>query len=126
MPVALVVDRDVLVRNVVRGALVLHGFEAMDAADADEASLLCRSFSDEQLGLLIIEYCLAIENSGALFKRLTQSCPTSKVILTAAASYQQVLEMGGIPATASFLQKPFTSDQLMAAVNDMMRPPSIH
>jgi two-component system, response regulator PdtaR len=125
MPAALVIEHDVILRNVVRSVLVGHGFEILDAANATEALTLCESLREPPLDLLIVDYSVGgaapaggIRNIAAQIQHLS---PGIKVLVISECPYQFVKE-NGIPEGAWFLQKPFTAAQLLEMVGTILQP----
>jgi CheY-like chemotaxis protein len=126
VPGALVVEGDVVVRNVVRGVLTSQGFEVLDAANAGEAVALCESPCDQSLDLLIIGHTLAslgkASGGRALAEQIRSSWPGIKVLVISDHSYSQVQEQDGFTDGAWFLQKPFTAAQLVEMIKNIVQP----
>ena len=122
MPVALVVDRNVVVRNVIRSILMPHGFEMLDAANAAEALALCRSLCSQPIDVLIVEHALGPETGKAVAGQILESRPEMQVLVISDLGNASVLEEDGLPPGASFLQKPFTAAQLLAAIRNLLEP----
>jgi DNA-binding response OmpR family regulator len=125
MPAALVIERDVILRNVLRGVLVGHGFELLDAANAKEARTLCESLREPLLDLVIIDHAMGDEAPGAsnreVAARIRHFSPAVKVLVISDCPYQMIHE-DGIPDGAWFLQKPFSTTQFVEMVRNILQP----
>jgi DNA-binding NtrC family response regulator len=126
VPAALVIQRDVVLRNVMRGALISQGFETMDAANALEANALCELLLNPPIDLLIFDH--ARESTGAtsqntiFAEQLLALVPTIKILVISECSYQDVADGDGIPAGGWFLQKPFTAAQFLDTLRHILEP----
>jgi DNA-binding response OmpR family regulator len=126
VPAALVVERDAVLRNIVRTALTSQGFEAMDAVNAAEADALCALLVDPPIDLLILDHVLLAANAwldNRLFvAKLLELLPVLKVLVISDCSYEVVAREDGLPSGAWFLQKPFTAAQFLEAVKNLLQP----
>jgi len=86
-------------------------FEADTAA---EAQIVCNALKDEQLDLLIVADELAGSTGHALGERILAGCPNAKVL--------HLSTMPSLVLSSGFLQKPFTTGQLMNAVQSLLHP----
>lgn len=123
MPTALVVERDAVLRNIVRSVLTAQGFETMDAANAEEAVALCDLLRD--LDLLIAGHTLAGPEDligSCVAEQLRMLAPQVKVLVISDCPYQVVFDQKGIPEGAWFLQKPFTEAQFLNTVKQILEP----
>ena len=121
-PAVLVVDDEPVVRNLVRLALSEVGYTVLDAAGAAEAIALCASLGDQALDLLIIDHGLAPEISRMVAESIAPFSPSMKVLVTSGWSYQEVNAEEGFPPGSSFLKKPFTAQQLLSLVQNVLFP----
>jgi DNA-binding NtrC family response regulator len=122
VPTVLIVDDDPIVRNVARLALARSGHAVIDANGAAEASTLCRSLGDQQIDLLIIDHRLMPGVGREVAENILTLCPALKVLVISGWPYHQVQEEDGIPPGGSFLQKPFTPQQLLSTVQRVLFP----
>lgn len=126
MPAALVVERDPVLRNVIRSVLMSQGFETMDAANADEANALCELLLNPPVDLLILDHAPAAGGGtpqNAVFaEQLLGLAPTVKILIVSDCSFQVVAEEKGVPEGAWFLPKPFTAAQLLDMVRNILEP----
>jgi CheY-like chemotaxis protein len=122
VPTVLIVDDELIVRNVVRLSLSKEGYAVLDASNASEAAALCRSLGDQQLDLVIIDHGLPDEKGRAVAEDIVRFCPAVKVLIISGYSYQIVREEDGFLPGSSFLQKPFTAQQLLSTVENIIFP----
>jgi DNA-binding response OmpR family regulator len=126
VPAALVVEPDVVLRNLIRSVLTTQGFEIVDAASMAEADALVDLLLSPPIDLLILGHASAGSGDGSrsiLFaERLLSLAPTIKVLVISECPYQVVAEEDGIPQGGSFLQKPFTAMQLLNTVSNILEP----
>ena len=122
LPTVLIVDDDPIVRNLARLALARSGYTAMDANGAAEAETLCRNLGSERIDLLIIDHRLPPGVGRHVAEMVLRCFPEAKVLVISGWSYQHVQEEDGIPPGSTFLQKPFTPQQLLANVESVLFP----
>ncbi|MBV9506249.1 MAG: response regulator [Acidobacteriia bacterium] len=122
MPTALVVDRDVLMRNLARSVLTQRGYEVLDAVDAREASAICEFLDNTKIDLLIVESGTDPKSGKAVAERVMQCCPAVKILIISELTYTVIDHGQGLPAGFSFLQKPFTALQLLSAIQNTLEP----
>lgn len=125
MPAALVIERDVVLRNIIRSMLIAQGFEMLEAANATEALKLCEFLREPPLDLVILDYAVGdgmpSGNSREVAARIQHLLPGIKVLIISECPYQFV-EEEGIPEGAWFLQRPFTATQLLDMVKNILQP----
>jgi DNA-binding response OmpR family regulator len=123
VPAALVIQRDVVLRNVIRSALMSQGFETMDAANALEANALCELLLNPPIDLLIFDHAPAATGANTIFaQQLLALAPTIKILVISECPYQDVTDGDGIPAGGWFLQKPFTAAQFLDTLRHILEP----
>lgn len=126
MPAALVVERDPVLRNMIRSVLTAQSFEIVDAANVTEAHALFELLLNPPIDLLIIGHTSAGrggELQNIVFaERLLSLAPTIKVLVISEFPYQVVVEENGIPKDGCFLQGPFTAVQLLDLVRSILEP----
>jgi two-component system KDP operon response regulator KdpE len=122
VPTVLIVDDDPIVRNLVRLALSDDGYAVMDATDAAEAAALCECLGDQQIDLLIIDHRHGPWRSREVAESIMQSCPAMKVLVISGRSFQEVQGQDGFLPGSSFLQKPFTPQQILSTVQSVLFP----
>jgi two-component system, cell cycle sensor histidine kinase and response regulator CckA len=122
VPTVLIVDDEPIIRNVVRLALTKEGYAVMDAAGAFEADALCRSLGELQIDLLIINHRLAAEKGRHTAEKIAGLYPAIRVLVISGLPYDAVQREEGIMPGSSFLQKPFTAQQLLSTVQNILFP----
>jgi len=110
--VTLLVEDDAFQREVLADVLKGEGFEVIECTTAESAELIIASTGTE-LQALITDHNLAGKMSGAELARYA-SCrhPQMNIIIMSGKTVNH------IPVNATFLQKPFTAEQLLEAVRD--------
>ncbi len=126
MPAAFVVERDAVLRNMVRSVLTAQGFEIMDAATVAEAYALFELLLNPPIDLLILGHTPAAGEEPPphriLAEELLSRVPIMRVLVTSDCPYQVVAQENGIPQGGYFLQKPFTGVQLLNTVRNILEP----
>jgi DNA-binding response OmpR family regulator len=113
-PTILVVEDEPIVRNLIVDALTRQGWLVFEADTATEAHIVCSALKDEQIDLVIVADEPSPPASRELAARIATGCPKAKILRLSA---MPALELSG-----SFLQKPFTTGQLMNAVESLLNP----
>jgi DNA-binding NtrC family response regulator len=126
VPAALVVERDAVLRNLIRSVLTAQGFEIVDAANVAEAHTLTELLLNPPVDLLILGHASAgsgdpLQNIHFV-ERLLGLAPTIKVLVISECPYQVVVEQNGRPKDGCFLQGPFTAVQLLDIVRSILEP----
>jgi len=122
VPAVLIVDDEPIVRNMVRTSLAEKGYTVLDATGAAEALELCKSLGDQEIDLLIVDHGLMPDKGRTVAEDILQFCPHIKVLVMSGRSYQMVHEEDGFPPGSAFLQKPFTAQQVLATVQNVLFP----
>lgn len=113
-PTILVVEDDPVVRNTIVDVLSRQGWLVFEADTAAEAQTVCKALQDEQLDLLIVADELNDSKGSDLANRIRAGCPKA-----------QILHLSLKPSLVrvnGFLQKPFTTGQLVNAVENLLNP----
>jgi two-component system, cell cycle sensor histidine kinase and response regulator CckA len=126
VPAALVVERDAVLRNIIRNVLTSQGFETMEAANAGEANALCQLLLTPPIDLLILDHApigAGGKSENTIFaEQLIGLAPTIKILVISECSFPVVSDEDGIPQGSWFLQKPFTPAQLLDTVKNILEP----
>jgi signal transduction histidine kinase len=109
----LVVDDDPGVRGVIATMLHEHGYEAEVVADADEAFSLCES---AHFDLLLTDMVTPAFDGRQIAEGAVARQPRMSVLYM--SGYMPRTLQHSLPANANFLPKPFTTLQLVAAVDE--------
>ena len=113
-PTILVVEDEPIVRNLIVDVLTRQGWLVFEADTATEAQIVCSALKDERIDLLIVADELSPGSGRDLADRVLVGCPNAKVL--------RLSVMPALVFGSGFLQKPFTTGQLMNAVDSMLHP----
>ena len=114
----LVVEDERLIRVTLRHTLALHDFDVLVAADALEARALFAQASD--IDLVLTDMILPGMNGAELARELLAARPGLRVLFMSACSRELLLQQGRITPDQRALEKPFTEEMLMSALNEML------
>ena len=115
--VLLVEDEDG-VRELIHEWLTAHGYNVYAADDGQHAVQVAEGI--EQLDLLIADVVMPLMGGPALAKRLLQSRADLKVIFVSGYADEAIGDRRMLEDGASFLQKPFTLEQLLKKVREVL------
>ena len=79
---ALIVDDEAKVRNIYKKLLGLEGFQALEAANGEEAGLLLIQHTD--IDLVLLDIRMPVVNGAVLFDLIKLHNPAAKVVVTSA------------------------------------------
>jgi DNA-binding NtrC family response regulator len=109
--VTLLVEDDVLQRQILSDALKCQGYEVVECSSAEAAELIIASTGNE-LKALVTDQNLAGHMTGVeLADYARGENPRLNIIVTSGR------EVTSLPANTTFLSKPFLPEQLLEAVN---------
>jgi two-component system cell cycle sensor histidine kinase/response regulator CckA len=117
-PIVLVADDEPAVRWLMRSVLQLNGYPVLEAAGAEEALAHAEQHRGE-IGLLISDVVMPEMSGSQLAQRLRSENPKLKVILTSGYGDSSIVRE--TIAGADFLQKPFSPERLVAAVQSALK-----
>jgi signal transduction histidine kinase len=112
----LICDDEALCRDVLSDNLHAEGFEVLVAEQGDEAVAKAREKAGE-LGWIVTDWTMPGLHGEALLRQLQRAAPHAARIVTSG----YVIAPETIPEMHAFLQKPFTPDQLMAALREALQ-----
>ncbi len=114
----LVVEDEVPVRRVVTRVLGRVGYTVLEAADQEEALNLCRDRTD--IDLLITDVVMPRMNGRELSERAASLRPDLRVLFMSGYTDDAVILKGVLEARMPFLGKPFTTEQLLTRVREVL------
>ena len=114
----LVVEDERLIRVTLRHTLALHDFDVLIAADATEARALFAQSSDPA-PVLTHPILPGMHGSELARERLAER-PGLRVLFMSAYSRELLLQQGRITPEQRTLEKPFTEEMLMQALNELL------
>jgi len=111
----LVVDDDASVRESVRKVLQEEGYDAVLAADGNEA---LKQFAAHEIDLLLLDLGLSIKNGWDVFEQITTENPFVPIIIvTGQADQYRVAVAAGVGA---LMEKPLDALQLLHTIRDLL------
>jgi CheY-like chemotaxis protein len=114
---ALVVDDDDRVREAVSAMLGVLGYE-VEYAQLPSQALDRAGAPDAQFDLLLVDVILPEMTGLNLARLLVQRWPQLKVVYTSGYASSSVMTPGAVVPGASFVGKPFSTAELMAAAGE--------
>jgi PAS domain S-box-containing protein len=115
----LVVEDHEDVRKYVAAALRAYGYRVIQAMDADEAVLVCER-NRGRVDLLLTDVVMPNQSGKELASRLGEICPRIGVLFMSGYADGEVMRHGFSAKGASFLQKPFSAEQLALKVREIL------
>jgi two-component system, cell cycle sensor histidine kinase and response regulator CckA len=115
----LLVEDEEGVRGVARRMLERHGYRVIVAQNAGEALLSCER-RDEPIHVLLTDVVMPRVSGPELAARIQQRWPAMKVLYMSGYTDGSVIVHGVLEQGVSFLQKPFTSEQLARKLRDVL------
>jgi len=116
----LLVEDDPQMRRMVRLTLRRFGYEILEAADGDEALQLW-ALHGPRVSLLFTDMIMPGGMSGLdLARRLRESKPDLKVLISSGYAPDLLQQEGGLPAGVTFLAKPYDPKSLAETVRERL------
>ena len=119
-PVILLVDDEDAVRSAARRILEREGYEVLVASQGGEALDVYFEHAD-RIRLLVTDVVMPVIGGRALAQRIRSRDPELPVLFISGFSSHDVRGSGPAITGAPLLPKPFTADQLLAAVAALLR-----
>jgi two-component system, cell cycle sensor histidine kinase and response regulator CckA len=114
----LLVDDEPDLLEVSRRALERHGYRVLEAQTSRAALAIAESHLSE-IGLLVTDIVIPEMSGPALARRLVGIIPGLRVIYMSGKTEDTMIDEGVVPG-ASYLQKPYSPDQLVQAVRQRL------
>jgi two-component system, cell cycle sensor histidine kinase and response regulator CckA len=118
--IVLLVEDEQPVRRIVRRMLEGHGLRVVEAANGSEAVALEPRFA-EPPALLVTDLTMPGMDGRELADALTAKWPELRVLYLSGFVSGALDPPGAAPGGRAFLAKPFSADQLIAAVEHLLR-----
>ena len=115
----LVVDDEDSVRSIVARILRRAKYEVLEASSGAAALALAESHPGT-IDLVISDLYMPGLHGPAVAEKLAATRPGLKVLFISGYADHEVVGQTGVPAGSSFLQKPFSTETLTAAVKAAM------
>jgi signal transduction histidine kinase/CheY-like chemotaxis protein len=116
---ALLVEDDETVRKAVRRMLERLGYGVLEASDG-EAGLGIAAAHTGTLNVVVTDLMMPRMNGGEFATKLVASRPDVRVVFTSGYTDDAVIRRGLVSPAHVFLQKPFTGEQLAAAIKTLV------
>ena len=115
----LVVEDEDSVRELVRQILEDQGYAVLAARHGRDALLIAERY-ERPIDLLVTDVVMPEMGGGELVERLIAKRPSLKVLYISGYTNDEVLRRGIPGPPASFLHKPFTADEFMRRVREVL------
>ncbi|MFL5495725.1 MAG: response regulator [Gemmatimonadales bacterium] len=115
----LVAEDEVGIRSPLRRLLSAQGYRVLDASDGPGALEVAKRYSG-RIHLLLTDILMPGMHGGELARRLLVVRPGVRVIFMSGYSDQAVQANGILTPGATFLQKPFSVDELTARLREAL------
>ena len=115
----LVCDDDAAIRSVAERSLTAHGYRVRTAANAQEAQETLAA-SEGPLDLLITDLIMPGINGKELAEKIRQDHPGLPVLFASGYTADIILDQSALPPHTEFLPKPFTSQDLLQRVRQLL------
>ncbi len=115
----LVVEDEVLVRQMVRDILTTHGYLVLTAQDGVEA-LQVAAEHEGPIHLLLTDVVMPRLGGRALAERLHLSRPETRLLYMSGYTGRSIAHHGVLEDSAHFLSKPFDVEELLQRVRDIL------
>jgi two-component system, cell cycle sensor histidine kinase and response regulator CckA len=118
--VVLLADDEETIRNLGRRMLQRAGFEVLLAEDGQEALEKYRA-NQERVCLVVLDLTMPHMDGEACYRELRRLRPDVKVILSSGYNEQDVVSRFAGKGLAGFVQKPYTSEELLAKIHEAVK-----
>jgi signal transduction histidine kinase/ActR/RegA family two-component response regulator len=115
----LVVDDTEMVRRLTRDVLSRAGYRVLEAGGADQAMQVVAS-QPAPIDLLVTDVVMPGRNGVELVERLCSVCTNVRVLYVSGYTDLGIVRDGLLASDAAFLQKPFTPDDLLRKVRQVL------
>ncbi|HEU5109570.1 MAG TPA: response regulator [Micromonosporaceae bacterium] len=123
MHTVLVFDDEEDLRDIMCRMLQRKGFNAMPAAEPADAVAVCREY-DGEIDVLLADLGMPDAVGVDLAREATAIRPGLRVLYVTGLPKDAAVRQGIVDEGALVMQKPFTTDGLLSAVNEALRAPA--
>jgi len=121
----LVIDDEAPVREVTQAALSDNGYDVITACDGQDGLEKIHN-AQEKISAAIIDMMMPKLDGPTTIKQIRQTHPEIKIIAVSGLfSYKKILMESGETIDA-FLQKPYTSEQLLGTLHDLLHEQNVY
>jgi DNA-binding NtrC family response regulator len=110
------------VRDVVRQTLQRHGYKVLEAVDGDAALALLQAGAGP-IHLVLTDVVMPHMSGRELVDKITRHDPSVRVLYTSGYTDAAIVRHGVLDPSIAFIQKPFTPEQLLGRVRDVLSRP---
>ena len=118
----LLVEDQQEVRDVVRQTLQRHGYDVLEAVDGHAALALLQSRAG-RIHLLLTDVVMPHMSGRELVEAITRHDRSIRVLYTSGYTDDAIVRHGVLDPGIAFIQKPFTPEQLLGRVRDVLSRP---
>lgn len=115
----LLVEDDEIVRSLIREILKDHGYQVLEAADGTTALSIFEIYK-AKINLLLTDIIMPGMSGGELRDRAVEMRPDIKVLFISGYTDDSLSQSGILNSGATFLEKPFTPDDLAQKVREVL------
>ena len=115
----LLVEDDDTVRRLVRQVLSCHGYTVMECRSPEEALAMSSNYSG-RIHLMVTDVVMPGSSGPELAQRITAQRPETRVLFMSGYTDDAIVHHGVLDAGVAFLEKPFTPDNLLRKVREVL------
>lgn len=119
----LLVEDDQIVRRLVRCILEADGLSILEAVNGQEALEICEGY-DGPLDMVLTDVVMPQMSGPSLLEKMTQLRPRARALFMSGYANNVLDSYGGIEGIVPFLQKPFSPDELVHKVREVLDSPA--
>jgi CheY-like chemotaxis protein len=115
----LLAEDEEVVRKLACQVLRLYGYQVLEAADGNEALLICESHP-APIHLLITDVIMPAMSGRSLAARVTELRPDMQVLYMSGYTDNAIVHHGVLDEGTNFIQKPFSTDVFAIRVREVL------
>jgi len=119
----LVVEDELAVRSLARRVLEKTGYRVLEASSPADAMRLAQANRGD-INLIVSDVVMPEMNGPALVARVLELCPEARVLFISGYADEDVMGRG-IASGMSLLQKPFSAQELVERVREVLDQKSV-
>jgi PAS domain S-box-containing protein len=121
-PLVLVVDDEDMIRRVAQTSLERRGYRVTLAQNGLEAIEKVRAHAD--IGLVLLDMTMSVMGGEEAFDAILTARPGIKIVVSTGYDRRDAMQRFARKRVAGYLQKPYTSRQLVERVQDLVGDPT--
>jgi CheY-like chemotaxis protein len=115
----LLAEDEEMVRKLTRESLRMHGYTVLEAANAEEALLICEQH-EGPIHLLLTDVVMPRTSGKELAEQLVRLHPETRVLYMSGYTDHAIVHHGILDGDIAFIGKPFTPDALVLKVVEVL------